>query len=376
MRLLTAAVTAAALLLAGCGQGGNESEVTITGSPPADPTSPPSPSGSAPPTSDAPAGAPQVVAEVATGLQAPWGLDFLPDGAALVTERDTRKVLRISAEGGQVTEVGTVDEAAPEGEGGLLGLAVSPDFDQDRLVYLYVSTDSDNRVVRATLDGDTLGTPEPILTGIPNGFIHDGGRLEFGADGFLYVSTGETGQPPLAQQRDGLAGKILRITPDGQPAPGNPFGTAVWSWGHRNVQGLAFDDAGTLWASEFGQDEFDELNRIDAGANYGWPEVEGEGGARGLTDPQQIWNPDDSSPSGLAYLDGHLWMAALRGERLWRVRVDGDRAVEPEGFFIGEYGRVRTVAVAPDGNLWVMTSNRDTRGTPRDGDDKILLVRP
>ncbi|MCD4524427.1 sorbosone dehydrogenase family protein [Nocardioides sp. cx-173] len=379
MRLLTAGVAAAALLLAGCGQGGNESEVTITGTPSgtpsADDTSTPSPSDSAPPSSAAPAG-PQVVEEVATGLEAPWGLDFLPDGDALVTERDTRRVLRISAEDRQVTEVGTVDEAAPEGEGGLLGLAVSPEFDQDRLVYLYLSTDSDNRVVRATLDGDRLGTPEPILTGIPNGFIHDGGRLEFGPDGLLYVSTGETGQPELAQQRDGLAGKILRLTPDGRPAPGNPFGTAVWSWGHRNVQGLAFDDAGSLWASEFGQDEFDELNRIDAGANYGWPEVEGEGGGQGLTDPQQVWNPDDSSPSGLAYLDGHLWMAALRGERLWRVRVNGDRAVEPEGFFIGEYGRVRTVAVAPDGNLWVMTSNRDTRGTPRDGDDKILLVAP
>jgi glucose/arabinose dehydrogenase len=379
MRVLPAAVAAGALLLAGCGQGGNESEVTVTGSESAEatPSATPSTSASPSPTPQAPAGPPEVVEEVATGLVAPWGLAFLPNGDALVTERDTRKVLRISGPDHRVTEIATIDAAAPEGEAGLLGVAVSPTFAEDSLVYLYVSTSDDNRVVRAALTGDGLGETEPVLTGIPNGFIHDGGRLAFGPDGYLYVSTGETGEGPLAQERDGLAGKILRITPDGRPAPGNPFDTPVWSWGHRNVQGLAFDGAGVLWASEFGQDEFDELNRIDAGANYGWPEVEGEGGAdQGFAEPQQVWNPDDSSPSGLAYLDGYLWMAALKGERLWRVRVDGRRAVEPEGFFIGEYGRVRTVAVAPDGGLWVMTSNRDSRGTPREGDDKILLVQP
>jgi glucose/arabinose dehydrogenase len=375
VRLLTAAVAAGVLLLAGCGQDDGDGATSPGSSEPTSSSPPSTPT--TPATSEAPAGPPEVVEEVATGLEAPWGLAFLPDGDALVTERDTRRILRISGPDHAVTEVATIDAAAPEGEAGLLGVAVSPTFAEDSLVYLYVTTEEDNRVVRATLTGDGLGEPEPVLTGIPNGFIHDGGRLQFGPDGFLYVSTGETGEGPLAQERDGLAGKILRITPDGQPAPGNPFGTPVWSWGHRNVQGLAFDDAGTLWASEFGQDEFDELNRIDAGANYGWPEVEGEGGTdRGFVDPQQVWDPDDSSPSGLAYLDGHLWMAALNGERLWRVRVDGRRAVEPEGFFIGEYGRVRTVAVAPDGGLWVMTSNRDGRGTPREGDDKILLVQP
>jgi glucose/arabinose dehydrogenase len=378
VRLLTATVAVGALLLAGCGQGddgsaspepsesGPSATATATGS-----TTPPA-------TTEAPTGPPRVVEEVATGLEAPWGLDFLPDGSALVTERDTRRVLLVDgAPGHQVTEVGTIDAAAPQGEAGLLGVAVSPTFAQDALVYLYVSTSSDNRVVRATLDDGRLGTPEPVLTDIPNGVIHDGGRLQFGPDGYLYVSTGETGTPELAQQRDNLAGKVLRITPDGDPAPGNPFGTAVWSWGHRNVQGLAFDDAGQLWASEFGQDTFDELNRIDAGANYGWPEFEGDGGSGdGFVDPQQTWSTDDASPSGLAYLDGYLWMAALKGERLWRVRVDGRRAVEPKGFFVGDHGRVRTVVTAPDGGLWVMTSNRDSRGTPREGDDKILLVQP
>ncbi|WP_341926366.1 PQQ-dependent sugar dehydrogenase [Nocardioides psychrotolerans] len=384
-----AAVAAGALLLAGCGQGGNESTLTITGTAPASPseTGSPSPSASEPasesasatPSSEpaAPDGPPEVVEEIATGLEAPWGLDFLPDGDAIVTERDTQRVLLVSGDDYAVTELGTLDVAAPQGEAGLLGVAISPDFAQDRFVYFYASTSSDNRVLRATLRGDRLGEPTPIFTGIPNGYIHDGGRLEFGPDGMLYVSTGETGEPSLAQQRDSLGGKVLRLTPAGKPAPGNPFGTAVWSWGHRNVQGLAFDDADRLWASEFGQDTFDELNRIDEGANYGWPAVEGKGGqAQGFVDPQQVWDTDDASPSGLAFLDGHLWMAALKGERLWRVRVEGDRAVDATPFLIGDYGRMRTVAATDDGMLWVMTSNRDTRGEPGPGDDKILLVRP
>jgi len=379
---LTAAALVPVLLLGACSQGGNESDVDVTGTAPASPQSsgvpePPATSETPPPPSNEPAGDPEVVEEIAVGLTAPWGLDFLPDGDAVVTERDTRRVLLITGPAHEVVEIGTIDSAVPDTEAGLLGVAVSPTFDQDALLYFYVSTADDNRVVRATLEGDRLGDPEPILTGIPNGFIHDGGRLEFGPDGFLYVSTGETGSPELAQERDSLGGKILRITPDGQPAPDNPFGTAIWSWGHRNVQGLAFDDVGALWASEFGQDTFDELNRIAAGANYGWPQFEGKGGEDdGFVDPQQVWNPEESSPSGLAYLDGYLWMAALRGERLWRVRVDGDRAVEPEGFFIGDYGRVRTVAVTPDGQLWVMTSNLEGRGDPQPGDDRILLVQP
>ncbi|MFA6299445.1 MAG: PQQ-dependent sugar dehydrogenase, partial [Nocardioides sp.] len=295
-RLATAALVPL-LVLGACSQGGNESEVTITGTPPAEPQGsgvPTAPSTSAtPPATEEPgSGEPEVVEEIAIGLEAPWGLGFLPDGDAVVTERDTRRVLLITGPDHEVVEVGTIDIAVPQYEAGLLGVAVSPDFERDRLLYFYVSTAADNRVVRARLEGNRLGRPKPILTGIPNGMIHDGGRLEFGPDGFLYVSTGETGTPALAQERRGLAGKILRITTEGRPAPGNPFGTAVWSWGHRNVQGLAFDDAGVLWASEFGQDEFDELNRITKGANYGWPRVEGMGGkSQGFVDPQQVWNP-------------------------------------------------------------------------------------
>jgi glucose/arabinose dehydrogenase len=279
--------------------------------------------------------------------------------------------------GGEVTELGTVEEAAPQGEAGVLGVALSPRFAEDRLLYLYVSTEQDNRVVRAELRGGRLGEPEEVLTGIPNGFVHDGGRLEFGPDGLLYVSTGEAGEPPRAQDRDDLGGKILRITPEGEPAPGNPFGTAVWSWGHRNVQGLAFDEQGRLWASEFGDSTWDELNLIEAGENYGWPEVEGGGGEdAGFVDPQAQWRTSDASPSGLAHADGHLYLAALRGARLWRIPVAHGRAGEPESFLVGDYGRMRTVAVAPDGMLWLTTSNRDGRGEPSPEDDRILLVRP
>ncbi len=374
MRAHTAAGLIGALLLAGCSQGGNESTADITGTAPPEPTS-----SDVPETSPVDTEGPEVVDTIATGLAAPWGLDFFPDGDAIVTERDTRRVLLVSGPEREVRELGTIGSGVPEGEqgeAGLLGVALSPDVEEDQLAYFYVSTPTDNRVVRASIAGDELGEPERIFTGIPNGFIHDGGRLEFGPDGFLYVSTGESGEPSLAQDRESLGGKILRLRPDGRPAPGNPFGSAVWSWGHRNVQGLAFDDGDRLWASEFGDAAFDELNLIRAGDNYGWPAVEGPGGGSQFVDPQQTWETAEASPSGLAYTDGYLWMAALRGERLWRITVDGDRATDPRGFFVGDYGRMRTVAVAPDGMLWVTTSNRDGRGDPGEDDDQILLIEP
>jgi glucose/arabinose dehydrogenase len=325
--------------------------------------------------------APQVVDEAATGLAVPWGLGFLPDGRAVVTERDERTVLLIDPQapaGSRVTEAGILEEAAPQGEAGLLGVAVSPDFAEDQLLYFYVSTAEDNRVVRATLDDDDrLGAPEVVLDGIPNGFIHDGGRLAFGPDGFLYVSTGETGVGELSQDPASLAGKILRITSDGDPAPGNPDpDSPVWSLGHRNVQGLAFDDQDNLWASEFGASTYDELNLIRPGSNYGWPEVEGRGGSSSFVNPRVVWSTDEASPSGLAYAEGRLWLAALRGTRLWRIDVDGGEVGAIRDFFVGDYGRLRTVAVAPDGMLWVTTSNRDGRGDPAETDDRILVVDP
>jgi glucose/arabinose dehydrogenase len=370
------------LVLGGC-TGGDDGPgpPTITAQPsdtePTEGTAEPSSPGQDGP--DTPTGPPRVVDVVADGLAVPWGIDFLPDGTALVTERDSRRVLALDERGG-VTVVGVVGEAVPEGgagEAGLLGIAVSPDFADDRSVFLYVTTAEDNRIVRYRFAGGGLGQPVVVLDGIPNGFIHDGGRLEFGPDGFLYASTGEIGEPDLAQDRGSLGGKILRITPEGDPAPGNPDpDSPVWSWGHRNVQGLAFDDRDRLWASEFGDSTYDELNLVEGGGNYGWPMVEGRGQGDGLTNPQVVWNTDEASPSGLAYADGHLWLAALRGARLWRIDVTGGRAADPTDFFVGEYGRLRTVAVAPDGNLWVTTSNRDGRGDPAADDDRILVVSP
>jgi len=347
-------------------------------------TARPSDQGPAPSTTDptsrspspkAQPGPPLVVDTVARNLSVPWGIDFLPDGTAIVTERDTRRVLAI--DDGRVTQIGLIESAAPQGESGLLGVAVSPDFAEDRAIFLYVTTAEDNRIVRARFAGGRLGPPEVILDGIPNGFIHDGGRLQFGPDGYLYASTGETGAPELAPDRDSLGGKILRITPEGDPAPGNPDPSSpIWTLGHRNVQGLAFDDDDNLWASEFGASTFDELNLIRKGGNYGWPRFEGQGDDPAFTNPQVVWDTSEASPSGLAYLDGRLWLGALQGERLWRIDVANGRATEPTDFFVGRYGRLRTVVVAPDGNLWVSTSNRDGRATPGPDDDQILVVEP
>jgi glucose/arabinose dehydrogenase len=380
--VLVALTSLAALSLGACSDDEGSSGATVTATPAptrATSTSAPTststePSASGP--TDAPLGPARVVGTVARGLAVPWGLGFLPNGAAVVTERDTRRVLLVRA-GGPVREIGVVDDAAPAGEAGLLGVAVSPDFTRDRQLFLYLTTRDDNRIVRTTYRGGRLGPLTVLLDGIPRGDVHDGGRLAFGPDGFLYASTGETGHEELAQDRGSLAGKILRITPEGDPAPGNPFpGSPVWSYGHRNVQGLDFDDRDRLWASEFGEQTFDELNLIEPGRNYGWPMVEGRGGEAGLTDPQVVWATDVASPSGLAFLDGYLWLASLRGERLWRIDVAGRRATDPTDFFVGQYGRMRTVAVAPDGRLWVTTSNRDGRGFPGPADDRILLVDP
>lgn len=380
-----AALVTVALVAAGCSQGGNTTTVDVSE---AASDSPTGSTGSAE-LDFAVDGVPDVVATIATGLATPWGIDFLPDGRAVVTERDSARVLVVTApevdgEGstrkGEVVEVGRIPETDPRGEAGLLGVAVSPTFATDGLVYFYVCTAEDNRVVRARLDGDELGEPEAVLTGIPTGDIHDGGRLAFGPDGFLYVSTGEGGREQLSQDRKSLAGKILRITADGEPAPDNPFGTPVWSWGHRNVQGLAFDDAGSLWASEFGQNKADELNRILPGENYGWPIVEGTGGPDRFTEPDLTWQTGEASPSGLAYAGGHLWMAALQGERLWRITVTDGQVSDPTAYFdgaqAGDYGRLRTVVRAPDGRLWLTTSNEDGRGTPAADDDRILLIEP
>jgi glucose/arabinose dehydrogenase len=329
----------------------------------------------------------QVVAGVvAEGLEAPWGLAFLPDGDALVTERDSGRLLRVSSRGEEVEEVRTLP-ADGAGEGGLLGVALSPDYEEDRYVYAYYTTGTDNRVVRFR-----LGEPgeETVFTGIPVNTYHNGGRIAFGPDGLLYVGTGDAGETGSAQDRDSLGGKILRLEPDGSVPESNPFpGSPVYSSGHRNVQGLAWDGSGRLYATEFGQNTYDEVNRVEPGANHGWPEVEGVGGeeaeARGYAEPVSTFATSEASPSGAAILtggaipqwEGDMFVAALRGQRLWRLDLAPDGGVAGrEELLSGEAGRLRHVAQAPDGSLWVMTNNRDGRGTPTEGDDRIIRLAP
>jgi glucose/arabinose dehydrogenase len=313
---------------------------------------------------------------IATGLSVPWGIAFLPGDDALVSERTTGRILRISPDGRRrrvVMRVPGVDTNS--GEGGLLGLAVSPSYASDRWVYAYFTSRSDNRIVRFRLGGGV----RPVLTGLRRGTIHDGGRIAFGPDGKLYAGVGEAGFSSLAQNRSSLNGKILRMNPDGSAPRDNPFrGSLVWSYGHRNVQGLAWDASGRLWAAEFGENEFDELNLIRRGRNYGWPEVEGRGSTAGgrFTNPVLTWTPAEASPSGAAIARGTIFIGALRGEALLRARLDGARARKRAPLLGGRYGRIRTVARAPDGSLWIATSNRDGRGSPRDGDDRIVRVRP
>jgi glucose/arabinose dehydrogenase len=309
-----------------------------------------------------------------SNLAVPWAIAFLPGGDALVTERDSARLLRVTPRG-SVSAVGTVAGVEPYGEGGLLGVAVSPSFGRDRLVYLYFSTATDNRIMRFRYTGSGIGPMDAVVTGIPRAAIHNGGRLAFGPDGMLWAATGEHSEPGLAQDRDSLGGKILRMTPDGRPAPGNPFGTLVWTYGHRNVQGMAWDEAGRMYATEFGQNRFDEINRIEKGRNYGWPVVEGTGGGGRYADPELTWSPDQASPSGATIAAGSLWVAALRGERLWQVPLarTGEVGV-PVAHFAGDYGRLREVVRAPDGSLWCTTSNRDGRGNPSPDDDKILVI--
>ncbi|MFJ6217094.1 PQQ-dependent sugar dehydrogenase [Streptomyces sp. NPDC092296] len=330
-------------------------------------------------------GSARVTATVADGIETPWGLAPLPGGGLLVSSRDSYRVYRVDPGSRRKTVVGTVpgvvSNAAQGGEAGLLGLALSPAFRSDRLLYAYYSSATDNRIARMTYDptrpaGSQLGPPQVILAGIPRGVHHDGGRIAFGPDGMLYAGTGDAGRPASAQDKSSLGGKILRMTPTGAPAPGNPFGaTVVYSYGHRNVQGLAWDPQGRLWASEFGDKQADELNLILPGRNYGWPATQGRTDHPGYTSPVAQWGTEEDSPSGIAYAEGSIWMAALKGERLWRIPLDGTRvAAAPQAFLTGTYGRLRSVLADPDGTLLLTTSNTDGRAHPRPGDDRILRL--
>jgi glucose/arabinose dehydrogenase len=319
---------------------------------------------------------------VASGLETPWGLAFLPDGSALVSERDTGKIKRIDPngrEGSNVTTIGSVKGVVPEGEGGLLGIAVTtPKGSSTPVLFAYLTSAKDNRVVRMPLldGGKRLGAQKTILTGIPKQTYHNGGRLFIGADETLYIATGDAGDPQLSQNPASLAGKVLRVDFNGAPAAGNPRAKSpVFTLGHRNVQGLALDSKGRVWASEFGERDADELNLLVPGGNYGWPEIEGRGQDPRFINPRTVWSPTSTaSPSGIAIKNDVVYVASLRGERLWQVPIKGAQTRDAKSWDLGDRGRLRTIAQAPDGSLWVVTSNTDGRGDPRPSDDKIIRL--
>ena len=362
--LFLTAVVVASVVLAGC-----------SAAPQPRPSGqPPLPSATAEPDDGpvTPVGDPTVLV---TGLTSPWSVVRLTSGSSLISERDTGTVLEYTASG-TAREVGVVAGVAHGGEGGLLGLAVAGD--SGTALFAYLTTETDNRIVRMLLIGApgsyTLGPAEPILTGIAKAGNHNGGRIAFGPDEMLYATVGDAGTPSRAQDPNSLNGKILRMKPDGTVPPDNPFaGSLVYSLGHRNPQGLAWDDSGLLWASEFGQNTWDEFNRIEPGKNYGWPTVEGIGKTPGYVDPVYQWTTSEASPSGLAYVRDTFFMAALRGQRLWAIYPGPP--VNAGDWFPRQFGRLRDAVPGPDGSLWVLTNNTDGRGSPREGDDKLLQIQ-
>jgi glucose/arabinose dehydrogenase len=316
-----------------------------------------------PPTT--PSGGPTLLA---SGLQIPWSIAFY-GGTPLISERGTARIQAVSANGA-LTAIATIAGVGGSGEGGLLGIAV-----RDNYLYAYFTAGSENRIERYALTGSAtatrLGAAQTLLSGIPAGSNHNGGRLAFGPDGMLYASTGDAGTTSRAQDLNSLGGKILRLTPDGRVPADNPFiGSYVYSYGHRNVQGLAWASDGSMYASEFGQNTWDELNQIKAGGNYGWPVVEGKAGNSNYIDPLQQWATSVASPSGIAISGGNIYIANLRGERLRKVPLTAT-ATSTE-FYTGQYGRLRDVVAAPDGRLYLLTNNTDGRGTPEAGDDRLL----
>lgn len=344
---------------------------------------------------------------VAGGLEAPWSIlrmtaatvgasaghpvssadgTAVPDGTTLISERDSGDVLELLVDG--TTRVaGSVPGVAAGGEGGLLGLAAraadaasddpaasaAPAASPGTWVYAYFTSDEDNRIVRMPLQGAagalSLGPAELVTSGIPSASNHDGGRIAFGPDGMLYATAGDAGDSVGAQSADVLSGKILRMTPTGGVPASNPYGNLIWSVGHRNPQGIAWDSQGRLWATEFGQDTWDELNLVTPGSNYGWPVVEGTAGDPSFVDPVLEWPTDEASPSGLAVVDDTIFIAALRGERLWRWVPDSGQPPSP--WFVESVGRIRDVAAGPEGTLWFLSNNTDARGDPRSGDDHL-----
>ena len=327
---------------------------------------------------------------VVNNLEIPWSLAFAPDGRLFVTERPGR--VRIVDLAGRSSQLAlTLDDVFAEGEAGLLGLVLDPSFASNRLLYVYYTARTAggavNRVVRYRDSGNGLGERVVLLDNIPANTIHDGGRLRFGPDGLLYITAGDASNSGLAQDVASLAGKILRINPDGTTPRDNPFSSPVYSYGHRNPQGIDWHStSGDLWEVEHGNIGNDEINVIDAGVNYGWPRIEGSQTMPAMRSPVTFYNPA-IAPSGISFYRGqrfpqfanNLFVATLRGTHLLRVRLDPAaprRIASQERLLDGQFGRIRDVASPADGYLYFSTNNRDGRGTPGADDDRIARLVP
>ena len=320
-----------------------------------------------------------LITQVAKGLDTPWEIAFLPEGGILVTERSGILAL-IDKNGKQITIAGVRET----GEGGLLGLALHPDFANNRWLYIYLTSNDTgtltNRVERYTYNADhTVTERVVILDGIKGSSNHDGGRIRFGLDGLLYITTGDAGSPQRAQDPQALEGKILRLTDEGKVPVGNPWGNPIYSIGHRNPQGLAWDSQGRLWATEHGPSGVetgnDELNLIEAGKNYGWPVIRGTETRDGMETPKlESGKGNTWAPGGLEIVKDVAYFPGLRGSALYAVDLNDVRPGALRTYFKGEYGRLRLAGLGPDGLLYLGTSNKDGRGSPGPDDDQLFKI--
>lgn len=321
---------------------------------------------------------------IATNLEVPWALAFLPDGNILFTER--KGVIKLIDKDGKTApkEIAKIN-VSQNGESGLHGIALHHNFSQNHFVYIYYTysagpLNSLNRVSRFTFDGNNLKDEQIIVDKIPAAIFHDGGRIKFGPDKYLYITTGDATKPSLSQDKSSLAGKILRMTDEGKGAPGNPFDTLIYSLGHRNPQGIAWDDTGRFWETEHGQTAQDEVNLIEAGKNYGWPEIRGDQTKEDMVPPKIHSGSSTWAPAGTAFFNGSIYFGGLRGQALYEVELRSSQVkldnLELKEHFKGEFGRIRDVVLGPDNMLYITTSNRDGRGNPRSDDDKIIRVDP
>ena len=312
---------------------------------------------------------------VATNLDVPWALAFLPNGSILVTER--KGSIKLIDKNRKISQVGEI-KVHQNGESGMHGVAIHPNFNKNHFVYFYYTytssgQESQNKVVRFVFKDNGLTDPFVIVDKIPGAIFHDGGRIKFGPDGYLYITTGDALNPSLAQNKNSLAGKILRVTDDGKSAPKNPFNNLIYSYGHRNPQGIAWDTSGQLWETEHGNSATDEINFIEVGANYGWPTIRGDQKKIGMQNPKIQSGNITWAPAGAAFYKNSLFFGGLRSTTLFQLNIN---TLELKIHFEQEFGRIREVVLGPDNLLYITTSNRDGRGTASPDDDKIIQINP